>query len=379
VQLTNAANGYVIADAVRIVATTAATAAPEIAVSVDGVNLLDGTGGLSFGSTAVGNPMTKTVTIQNTGTATLTLGRRTIPAGFVASAFGTTSLAAGQATTFTVTLSAASAGSYNGTLSFANNDTDENPFEIAVGGTVTTAVPTPGPQILDDGDTGFATSGSWVLYTQGGRGNDLRYAAAGTGTSSATWSLPITATGNYRVSTTWLLHTNRATNAPYSVYNGAATGTPLQVISVNQRIAPAGFTDSGTVWQDLGVFAITSGTLSVKLTNAANGYVIADAVRIEYIGPLSAKSAADAPGGTAKVPVSKVGSARGLSADTFDALAIEHVRTAAALARSNQLPILPAAALPSAAAVPAAYKDWDNLLDLLATDAALAGTTAKRS
>ncbi len=40
--------------------------------------------------------------------------------------------------------------------------------------------------------------------------------------------------------------------------------------------------NNGT-WQELGVYEPTSGTLAVTLSNSANGYVIADAVRIEPV------------------------------------------------------------------------------------------------
>ena len=290
VQLTNNANGYALADAIELRTSAAPAAAPEIAVSMGGSNLPDGAGSVVFGSTPTGTAVVKTFTVQNTGTAVLTLGTLTVPTGFTASAFGTTTVAAGAATTFSVTLSAASAGSYSGTLSVGNNDSDENPFDFTVSGTVTAMAVS--PQIIDDGDTGFVTTGSWVLYTQGGRGNDLRYAAAGSGSNVASWSFPITTAGNYRISATWLLNANRATNSPYSVYNGAATGTPLQTVLMNQQLAPSGFTDSGSTWRDLGVFTITASTLAVKLTNAANGYVIADAIRIEYVSPLLAAEGA---------------------------------------------------------------------------------------
>src|SRR5205807_533583 len=38
-------------------------------------------------------------------------------------------------------------------------------------------------------------------------------------------------------------------------------------------------------WQRLGVYSVTSGTLAVGLSDAANGYVIADAVRVAPATP----------------------------------------------------------------------------------------------
>jgi hypothetical protein len=54
-------------------------------------------------------------------------------------------------------------------------------------------------------------------------------------------------------------------------------------VYVNQKLAPAGVSGNNGTWQELGVYEPTSGTLAVTLANNANGYVIADAVRIEPV------------------------------------------------------------------------------------------------
>ena len=53
---------------------------------------------------------------------------------------------------------------------------------------------------------------------------------------------------------------------------------------VNQQLAPQGFSDQGSTWQDLGTFTITGNQLVVQLSDNANGYVLADAIRIEKVG-----------------------------------------------------------------------------------------------
>ena len=45
------------------------------------------------------------------------------------------------------------------------------------------------------------------------------------------------------------------------------------------EVAPSGGPFKGVPWESLGIFSITSGTLRVELS-AANGRVVADAVRI---------------------------------------------------------------------------------------------------
>ncbi len=49
------------------------------------------------------------------------------------------------------------------------------------------------------------------------------------------------------------------------------------------ELAANDLTDGGTVWEDLGPYDIAGTTLVVELSHAANGYVIAGAVRIERL------------------------------------------------------------------------------------------------
>ncbi len=136
------------------------------------------------------------------------------------------------------------------------------------------------PQIIDNGDAGFTTSGSWYPYSSLGFEDDLHYSFAGSGSDTASWSFTVTP-GQYEVATTWATHTNRATNAPYTIYDGA---TSLETVQVNQQAAPDDFTDQGVAWETLGTFTLTGSTLLVKLSDNANGLLIADAVRIERVG-----------------------------------------------------------------------------------------------
>jgi hypothetical protein len=60
-------------------------------------------------------------------------------------------------------------------------------------------------------------------------------------------------------------------------------------VVVNQQIAPTGFLENGVAWQDLGApFTVTGGDLVVNLSDLVSpsgSYVIADAVRVERVGP----------------------------------------------------------------------------------------------
>ena len=84
VQLTDEAGppgSFVVADAVRMERVGGAPVEPEIEVTVDGVDLPDGTGSVSFPSTKIGKPKTKTITVQNVGLLDLSLGTITVPYG----------------------------------------------------------------------------------------------------------------------------------------------------------------------------------------------------------------------------------------------------------------------------------------------------------
>ena len=150
-------------------------------------------------------------------------------------------------------------------------------------------------QIIDNGDSGFATIGSWVsVDSVPGYMNDLHYSNAGSGSDVATLSFDVIP-GSYQVAATWYATANRATDAPYTVLDGS---TPLGTVDVNQKLVPDDFTDQGVGWEILGTFDITGTTLVVELSDDANAFVIADGVRIERVGQMSPSvTITESPGG----------------------------------------------------------------------------------
>lgn len=299
VRLSNAANGWVVADAIRIEAVGEGEpqpTAPEIGVDISGTAVADG-GAVNFGSTTVGTAVNRTFTVRNTGDATLTLNAinaNALPAGFtLVSNLGSLSLSPGQSTTFTVRLNATAAGTFGGTLSFGNNDSDESPYNLQLSGVVTASQPQSTVRYLDNGATGFTKTGSW-FNSSTGREGDSNWALNGSGTTVATWTFSGLQTGQYRVSATWPGASQYASDAPFSVYNGTAL---LGTSRVSQKVASSGFADGGSQWRDLGNFTITGSTLVVKLANNANGWVVADGIRIERIGS-GAIVRSELPGGT---------------------------------------------------------------------------------
>lgn len=117
---------------------------PEIVVTGDGNDIVDGSLTTShanftdFGGVLPGNPIFRTFEIRNTGFLNLTLGAFTF-SGPNAAEFTLTSPPAatvipGGSTTFTVRFIPTALGTRNATISFVNNDSNENPFDFALTG-----------------------------------------------------------------------------------------------------------------------------------------------------------------------------------------------------------------------------------------------------
>ncbi len=258
---------------------------PPEADLFDGVSAVaDNTGVVNLGTILQGAAIpVRVLTVQNTGAGPLILQPATFTSG---SGFGIVNNFAanqvvlpGASATISFILTSTTPGVKNATLSFATNDSDENPYNFAL--TATIAAP-PVVTILDDGDAGYSTVGNWSTAVSG-YGNDRRLASAGAGTAVSTWAFGNLLAGEYRISATWNSPgSNRATDALYTAA-GTAGGVPLLSASVNQRVNPVGFAEGGATWQNLGNVTIVGNTLFVNLSNTPTGLVTADAIRIERL------------------------------------------------------------------------------------------------
>ncbi len=262
---------------------TAVAVNPEIQVLVGGVNL-DSGGVLNFGATTVGTAVTRILTVTNQGNGPLTLSSLAgvaLPPGFsLVADFGKTTLAAGESTTFSLRFDAtSSAGSFSGTLVLVNNDTDEGQYAIGLNGSATVPVQSV-VRIVDDGDAGYTKNGTWKRSTGKGYAKDISTAVKGYGSYVSSWSFSSLPAGEYKVYATWTAGSKNASNAPYTVLEG---GTTLASVRVSQRTAPGDLIADGARWKLLATVTVSSGQLVVKLTNSANGPVVADAVRIEQV------------------------------------------------------------------------------------------------
>lgn len=277
VVLTDTADDFVIGDAVRFELITA----PEIHIVQDADILTDNASTVAFGDTSISTPVAKSFTISNIGGANLTINPAvTVPAGFSLTTAPPATIAPGATGTFVVTFDAAAEGNFGGVVSVLSNDSDESPFEI----NVTAAVVPAGAAIVDNDDPGFTQSGFSFWSDANAFDAELRYAAGDNTGDAAEYAFTGLTPGVYSVSATWIPHSNRATNAPFEIYNGTSADPLIQTVDVNQQVAPNDFTESGSFWEELpGIITITGSTLTVRLTDDANGYVIADAVRVERL------------------------------------------------------------------------------------------------
>ena len=88
-----------------------------------------------FGSTLVaGGTVDKTYTIQNTGTGDLTLGTVTAGGDFTVTSQPVSPVTPGGSTTFTVHFDPTAVGTRTATISFTNNDSNENPYNFSIQG-----------------------------------------------------------------------------------------------------------------------------------------------------------------------------------------------------------------------------------------------------
>lgn len=154
---------------------------------------------------------------------------------------------------------------------------------------------------LDDGDPGYSEGGPgghlWTTEPGGyagvdgvsdyrtvpkrGSGFDAFLRAAG-----AYWDFAGLPAGTYEVLATWVAQDDGATNAPFEIIN-TGTSKVLKKVRVDQSEPPVG--PDG--FQSLGTVTLSGNTLTVQLTNLANGRVVADAVRIIPVSSGSSSAA----------------------------------------------------------------------------------------
>lgn len=111
---------------------------PEMLVKQGTTDISDNTGSFDFGDVSSTVPKVETFTIQNFGDLVLNLpGTPRVSVtgtGFSLQADAPTSVSASNSATFQIRFAPSSVGLVNGTISIANDDDDENPYNFAITG-----------------------------------------------------------------------------------------------------------------------------------------------------------------------------------------------------------------------------------------------------
>ncbi len=130
--------------------------ASEISVEASGGATLESGASVAFGTGAVGGRVGKAFTIRNLGEANLTVSSANIVGGdapdFTITGLSATLLAPGEQTNFNVYFEPSFAGNKSTVLRIANNDANENPFDLILTGTaaeVTALADTDGDGLSD--------------------------------------------------------------------------------------------------------------------------------------------------------------------------------------------------------------------------------------
>jgi hypothetical protein len=125
------------------ISATAQAPTPEINIRGNSTNIVDGAttpllaDHTSFGTLATGNTLTRTYTIQNTGTGNLVLTAPYVQLGTASTQYtitqpAVTTIPAGGSTTFSVTFSSATAGIFDNTIEVLSDDADEATYSFAI-------------------------------------------------------------------------------------------------------------------------------------------------------------------------------------------------------------------------------------------------------
>ena len=125
---------------------------PEIQVQGNGIEIVDGdttptsNDDTDYGNVNIGSQVSKTFTINNTGTDILNISdislSNTVDFSFTGATFSSP-IAAGFSTTFTVTYFASTLGMQSSTVTIANDDSNENPYTFTIQGTGANVTYTP--------------------------------------------------------------------------------------------------------------------------------------------------------------------------------------------------------------------------------------------
>lgn len=132
--------------------------------------------------------------------------------------------------------------------------------------------------IVDNQSSDFISYGSGGFNStssSGYIGDDYFVMPAGAGEIYAEWNTyNLSPRSTYELHANWTSHQNRGSNVTYQyIYVDGNGKQASETVMVNQR-------ENGGSWQQLAIFEASDPALSVRVDNEANGYVIADAIKL---------------------------------------------------------------------------------------------------
>ena len=173
--------------------------APEINIQYSGSNVNKGDS-IHLGSCVIGNSSDFTLSIQNIGTADLTI-QAPIISGIDQSLFAITTapantVAAGSSTDFVVRFTPTSAGNKTAIITITNNDADEGTYSFTITASATT-VPQPDIFVMQDATPLYNTIGIFDFgqVNQGQTSSSVTFTIKNTGTANLTLTTPFTISG----------------------------------------------------------------------------------------------------------------------------------------------------------------------------------------
>jgi hypothetical protein len=175
----------------------AQSSAPEVNVRVALTNVPDNTGSVTYPDTFVGYPQhIKDFIVENSGRSNLTIGNVTVPAGFTVEYISNTTIKRNGIAHIVVRCNTATAGTFSGTMSFTNNDPNENPYNF----TLSCTVRQPGPPdiaVINERDLSAIpdNTGSVSITGRQGQGTEIEISVHSEGQGILTFSPPTVPAG----------------------------------------------------------------------------------------------------------------------------------------------------------------------------------------
>ena len=186
---------------------------------------------LNFGNVAMGSSSPQTLTLNNTGTAAVTISQATVTgAGFsVVGGMSSVSIPAGQNHAFQVQFAPKSAGSVSGSVSIVSDATD-SPLAVSLSGTGMTAL-----AITAQPASQSVTAGQSATFS---------VAATGTGTLTYQWKMGTTAIGGATAASyTTPATTSSESGTQFTVVvtdsTGSVTSNPATLTVTASAVAPS--------------------------------------------------------------------------------------------------------------------------------------------